>query len=103
MTTTTHFTAWLTNDPSCLDQPCIDLTVLEDEPIDDADGKIEWVTDSSKDPEFYAVTTVEATADDIDDAFKQAEQLLDDAGWRIVGHWDVNTTSYTVTVERTAA
>ncbi|MFD3336130.1 hypothetical protein ACFWV1_26305 [Streptomyces sp. NPDC058700] len=98
--TETHFTAWLTNDASCLDQPCIDLTVLEDTLNGDSDDNASWVTDSGKERAFYAVTTVEADADDISEAFVQAKDLLEDANWQIVGDWEATPNAYVVTVAR---
>jgi hypothetical protein len=120
--TRTHFTAWLTNDPSCLDQPFMDLTIWQDtitgyrkgDLIGDVDlatgtdtlGYEEipvWEMDPDKpDPTFYAVTKVPARDGDIADAQQEAKELLETAGWRIVGDWDVTPNAYTVTVERDA-
>jgi hypothetical protein len=94
-----HFTAWLVNIPSCLDQDFMDLTVLEDELIGDPDDG-NWATDSSKEPAFYAITTVDALDGDVEDAQREAKELLTAAGWSIVGDWDVTDNAYVVTVER---
>jgi hypothetical protein len=99
--TVTHFTAWLVNDASCLDQPCMDVTVLEDELLgEDPADHAAWTTDSSKPIAFHAVTTVDARDGDDADGVTQAEELLRAAGWRTVGQWDVTTSAYVVTVER---
>jgi hypothetical protein len=99
--TTTHFTAWLVNDTSCLDQDCMDITVLEDWLIGgDAEDDGNWSTDSGKAPAFYAVTSVNAKDGDIDDAITEADDLMTAAGWRVVGEWDAVDNAYIVTVER---
>jgi hypothetical protein len=97
--TATHFTAWLVNDTSCLDQPCMDVTVLEDDLIgEDPEDRGAW--SSNGNTHFYAVTTVDARDGDDADGVTQAEELLRAAGWRTVGQWDVTTSAYVVTVER---
>lgn len=98
---TTHYTAWLTNVASCLDQPNIDLTVLQDkltgaDPTQDGD----WSTDPDRPQALYAVTSVPAEDGDIDDAIKEAENLLVASGWTTIGAWDVCDSSYFITVER---
>lgn len=101
MTTQTHFTAWLVNDSSCLDQENCDLTVLQDTLISgDPESAGSWGTDSSKPQAFYGVTSVSAKDSDIDAALVEAEVMLRDAGWRTVGAWDVVPNAYTITVER---
>ena len=102
--TTTHFTAWLVNDASCLDQSNCDLTVLEDQLIGaDPEDDGSWSTDTSKDTALYAVTDVDASDCDIEDAINQAEQMLAAAGWTIAGtSWEAVDNAYIVTVERTA-
>lgn len=98
---TRHFTAWLVNDRSCLDQDCMDLTILEDKLTGaDPENDDHWSCDSSKERAFYAVTTVSARDGDIEDAIDQAEDLMREAGWRTVGKWDACPNSYIVTVER---
>jgi hypothetical protein len=96
-----HFTAWLVNDHSALDQPNMDIAILEDtligaDPADDG----AWATDSSKPTAFYAVTTVDARDGDAEDGCSQAEDLMSDAGWRMVGKWEAVDNAYIVTVER---
>jgi hypothetical protein len=99
--TTTHFTAWLVNDTSCLDQPCMDITVLEDELLgEDPADHAAWTTDSSKPIAFHALTTVDARDGDIDRGIAEAEAAMDAAGWRIVGAWDAVDNAYIVPVER---
>jgi hypothetical protein len=99
--TTRHFTAWLVNDPSALDQACMDISILEDELIGaDPEDDGAWSTDSSKPVAFYAVTTVDAREGDIDDAQDEAEDLMSATGWRTVGKWDAVDNAYIVTVER---
>lgn len=104
MTTTvtrTHFTAWLVNAASYLDQPCMDVAILQDQliggnPDDDGD----WATDTTQPQAFYAVTTVDARDGDAKDGCDEAEDLMRQAGWRTVGAWDAVDNAYTVTVER---
>ncbi|MFD5678220.1 hypothetical protein [Streptomyces sp. NPDC127040] len=99
--TVTHFTAWLVNDPSALETDCVDIAIIEDELIGgnpENDG--DWA--SQGDVQFHAVTTVSAKDGDISAAQTEAEALMEDAGWRIVGTWDATDNAYIVTVERNA-
>lgn len=99
--TVRHFTAWLVNDPSALDQPCMDVAILEDQLIGmDPEDESAWATDSSKPTAFYAVTTVDARHGDAEDGCDQAEDLMRAAGWKTVGQWDTVDNAYIVTVER---
>ncbi|MFF3547093.1 hypothetical protein ACFYXD_35310 [Streptomyces platensis] len=99
--TVRHFTAWLVNDPSALDQPCMDIAILEDELIaGDPEDDGSWGTDSSKPTAFYAVTKVDARDGDAQDGIDEAEDLMSAAGWRTVGNWDTVDNAYIVTVER---
>ena len=103
--TDTHFTAWLTNDPSCLTGPVCDVTVLQDEAVSyraAEDGTETPVWGSTGDPLFQAVTTVEAKNGDHDDAISQAKDLLANAGWTVTGEWDAVGTGYIATVEHAA-
>jgi hypothetical protein len=98
---TRHYTAWLVNDTSCLDQACMDLTVLEDELIGgDPEKRGDWSTDASKDRAFYGVTAVDAEEGDIQKATEEAEDMLREAGWRMTDKWEAVTNAYIVTVER---
>lgn len=100
---TTHFTAWLVNDPSCLDQPNCDVTVLYDEAISyrvGDDGEETPIWSSSGNPVFYSITNVGAVDGDTDDAIREARILLADGGWSIVGAWEATDNSYLATVER---
>lgn len=116
---TTHFTAWLVNDTSALDQDCMDVTILEDEISGYRDGEISGEYDphtgeaaieqteqpiwsSTSQQVFYAVTTVNAKDGDVKDGCDEAETLMAQAGWRIVGDWDAVDNAYIVTVERDA-
>lgn len=74
------FVAWLTTDPTCLDQDNADVVVLRDEK-DVAPGE-------TNEPLFSAVTSVPAKDGDHDDAIREAESLLADAGWRVTGDWE---------------
>ena len=84
-----HFTAWLVNARSCLDQDNMDVTVLEDEltGAENPDDPGDWATDGTKDPAFYAVTSVDARDGETDDAIREAEGLLAAAGWTVAGPW----------------
>lgn len=100
---TTHFTAWLVNDNSCLDQDNMDLTVLQDQLIGgDPENDSDWSTDSSQPTALYAVTEVNAKDGDIEDGINQAEILLGNAGWTIVSSWEATDNAYIATVERNA-
>lgn len=100
---TTHFTAWLVNISSYLDQPNMDLTVFEDTLLGgDSDDDASWSTDGSKGAAFYAITSVSAEGGDIDDGLGEARDLLEAAGWSVVGAWEPTDNAYTVTVEREA-
>jgi hypothetical protein len=59
-----------------------------------------WSTDTSKPTAFYAVTKVDARDGDAQDGCDEAEDLMRDAGWRVVGNWDAVDNAYVVTVER---
>ncbi|MFE7119373.1 hypothetical protein ACFU99_28565 [Streptomyces sp. NPDC057654] len=96
-----HYTAWLVNDPSCLDQGCMDVTILQDQliggdPGDDAD----WASDTSKPTALYAVTTVDAQEGDIADGIEEAEALMRQAGWQVTSKWASLPNAFTATVER---
>lgn len=93
-----HFTAWLTTDPSCLDQGCADVVVLRDELRGEADDPNAWA--STSDERFSAATTVDAKDGDAEDAMREAEQLLEAGGWKLDGDWEPVTTGATVTVTR---
>lgn len=102
-----HFTAWVTNDTSCLVGKNVDVTVLADEIVGFETDSSGFETDTPKwgcagdDPLMHAETTVDAKDGDIDDALREAKELLEAAGWAIDGEWDVTPTSYVVTVIRT--
>jgi hypothetical protein len=99
--TRTHFTAWLVNDTSCLDQGCMDISIWEDELIGgDPDNDRDWACDAGKPRAFYAVTTVDARDGDVKAAMDEAEELMGAAGWRTVGKWDATSNAYIVTVAR---
>ncbi|BFP50049.1 hypothetical protein KCMC57_64170 (plasmid) [Kitasatospora sp. CMC57] len=101
----THFTAWLVDDRSCLDQDNCDVTVLADDitTVIDYDGngfeveKPEYSSTGA--PVFYGITGVDARDGNVDDAIREAEQMLDAAGWVVTGTWEAVGTSYVVEVE----
>lgn len=93
-----HFTAWLTTDPGALDQGCADIVVLRDELRGEADDPNAWA--STGDERFSAATTVDAKDGDHEDAQREAEELLEAAGWKLDGKWDATDTGYIVTVTR---
>src|SRR5690348_13396099 len=100
--TVTHFTAWLVTDTSALDQPCMDVTVIEDQAISykqDEEGNETPVWASQGDQKFYAVTTVDAHDGDAEDGIGEAESLMLAAGWKTVGEWEAVDNAYIVTVE----
>ncbi|MFI9331983.1 hypothetical protein ACIGZJ_31130 [Kitasatospora sp. NPDC052868] len=93
-----HFTAWLVNDRSALDGDDCDVTVLADQADNWKNGKPDW--SSTGDPLFHALTGVDARDGDTDQAIREAEQLLEAAGWRVTGTWDAVDTGYVAVVER---
>lgn len=93
-----HFTAWLTTDPSCLDQGCADVVVLRDELRGEPDDPDAWA--STSDERFRSATTVDAKDGDPEDAIREAEDLLKEAGWKLDGHWEAVTTGAITTVSR---
>jgi hypothetical protein len=98
-----HFTAWLVNDPSALNQDNCDVTVLADVLIgyDKNDSGEEtpcWASNGAE--VFHAVTDTSARDGDIEDALSRAEELLAEAGWDTVGKWEAVDNAYLVTVER---
>lgn len=98
MTTTEHYTAWITTDTSCLDQDNADITVLRDEQLG-ADGDPNgW--SSTGDPVHYATTSINARTGDHDDIVAEAKALLAAAEWDVTGTWEAVPTGYTATVER---
>jgi hypothetical protein len=102
--TVTHFTAWLAVDSTVLLSDNCDVTILQDEAIayrtdDDGVEIPEWTTAPGVPQAFYAETAA-TTDDDHREAQDQARDLMEQAGWRIVGDWDATDTGYIVTVER---
>lgn len=112
-----HFTAWMANDPSVLSGDFMDVTVIEDEAIsykteivsetfDFATGQME--TETEEIPEwashsaqmFFAETSVNARGGDAQDGIREAEALMEDAGWKVVSGWEATDNSYVATVER---
>lgn len=99
-----HFTAWLVNDRTCLDQDYMDVTILQDMLVIDGPDhggrfREHWETDPEEAPAYYAITTVNAREGDIEEGQKQAKALLADAGWQTVDDWTVLENAYTITVE----
>ncbi|WP_432091467.1 hypothetical protein [Streptomyces sp. NRRL F-5630] len=112
-----HYTAWMTNDFSYLEGDDMDVSVLEDEAVsyreeilsedwDPVTGEVVrevretpvWAS-AGGDPVFHERTGVDAREGDAEEGIKVAEELLDAAGWRIVGKWEATASSYIVTVE----
>lgn len=95
----THYTAWLTNNPAALDQPNMDIAVLEDDLVGDPDdGDTAWVC-MGNDPVFYAVTDM-SVDDYTGDPCARAANILCAAGWSRVGEWTSVDTGYIATVTR---
>jgi hypothetical protein len=98
---TTHFTAWVTSAPDCLDGDNCDVTVLPDEANTYYDGDEETVSwESTGTDVFQAATSVDARDGDIDQAIREAKELLENAGWRVTGTWAAVDTGYVAEVER---
>lgn len=101
MTTTEHFTAWITTDTSALPGENIDLTVLADEISGYRDeNETEPVWQSTGDPLLHAETETSASEGDPADALRQAETILRESGWSLAGKWNAVDSGFTVTVER---
>lgn len=88
----TSFYAWVTTDPTCLDQGCADVVVLRDE-NDVRPGE-------TNEPLFTATTTVDAKDGDHEDAIREAVDLLEAGGWTLAGAWDAVPTGYLAAVTR---
>jgi hypothetical protein len=87
---TEHYTAWITNDRSCLETDHCDVTVLADKATsyrqDDEGNEIpDW--ESTGPAVFSAVTTVTVDADHAE-LIGQAEALLSEGGWHVVRNGD---------------
>jgi len=116
-----HYTAWVANDPSVLMGEGMDVTIIEDvavnyrekvvsEEYDPDSGKITRETvevpvwESQGGQMFYAETNVAARTEDgspgnVEDGIREAEVLLEKAGWKVVGGWEATDTAYVATVE----
>lgn len=97
-----HYTAWLTTDPTCLIGDLIDVTVLADTIVTydvDADGDETPVWESTGGPLCQATTSVPAKDGDVGLAMCEARELLDEAGWRVIGDWSAVNSGYVATVE----
>ena len=97
-----HFTAWVTTDSSMLAGEYCDVVVLRDEekPQEREDGTMGTLWVSQGDPLFHIPTTVKAAGDDTEEAFKQAAELLAEAGWTVEGSWTPVTSGGIATVSR---
>jgi hypothetical protein len=93
-----HFTAWLTTTRSELDGDDCDVTVLADDVAGWKKGKPDW--SSTGDLLFHALTGIDASDGDHDEAADRAEDLLAEAGWSTAGSWEATDTGYIITVER---
>lgn len=98
-----HFTAWVTNDRSCLADDISDVVVLRDEErIDWQAGdeeRLRWLSVGS--PIFHALTGVRYDAGP-QDQLDAARIALRDSGWQISGamDWVGVPTGWAVTVTR---
>jgi hypothetical protein len=103
MTTRRHFTAWMATGSSVLDQPNMDVTIIEDALTGaDGDDPRAWSSGVPGDAPhpFYAMTEINAREGDAEDGIKAAEALMAAAGWRVVSKWEATPDAYTATVER---
>ena len=87
-----HFTAWVTSDRSAVANGRVDVVVLKDERDNTGSG---WT--SVGDPIFSADTTMEVGGD-FEEALRQAEELLNDAGWHVASEWCSISTGAIATV-----
>lgn len=93
--TATHFTAWLTVDPTMVLNANCDVLILEDEWTGS-----DWTTKPGTDEQFKAQTSVPAVIrGDHDAAQFEAENLMGAAGWETVGDWEQVDSGYVVTVQ----
>ncbi|MGW5353385.1 hypothetical protein ACWERV_23100 [Streptomyces sp. NPDC004031] len=105
-----HFTAWITKDPQFLETDRMDVLIMEDTvmvPQTTPDGRRIQIWETDGNMVFYAVTSVDAREGDVYDAMKEAELLMQQAGWRTVGPWGLvpeapNDHEYIATVEPNA-
>lgn len=97
--TPTHYTAWLTTTPSALDQPEMDVTVLEDENTGGDGDEANWNCQGGL-PLYTGTTTVPAESGDWLKAQREAADLLREARWQTVGKWQAVDTGHVITVER---
>lgn len=93
-----HFTAWLTTDTTCLDGDFADVVVLADELRGEPEDRDPWT--STGNPLFQANTNVDARSGDADQATREAEDLLAEAGWTMDGDWEPVPTGCIATVTR---
>lgn len=103
MTTRRHSTAWMANGSSVLDQPNMDVTIIEDTLTGgDPDDPRAWSSGGTGNAPypFYAVTETNAREGDAEKGIEEAEALMTAAGWRVVGKWEATPDAYTATVER---
>jgi DNA-binding transcriptional regulator YiaG len=97
--TARYFTAWLSTDPSVLDDNHCDVVILEDELLGDDPDDLR-ARSSFGDPHLRVVLDARHDDDTDEAAIEQAEQALDAAGWRLIGDWEAVDTGCTVPVER---
>ncbi|ANZ13347.1 hypothetical protein ACH4YO_40600 [Streptomyces noursei] len=97
-----HFSAWMTYGIGHLSQPRMEVAVWQDKLIGEHPGdERAWSPDYPTPAAFRALTTVTAEDGDPEDGRHEAEQLLSEAGWRVIGEWrDAEDMAYIVTVER---
>ena len=99
-----HYTAFVTTDPTCVDGDYCDLIILTDEILgyrsnengEDFDQPI-W---ESSGPQVYSAVTAVRLDEDHDNAIKDATSILNRAGWAVTGPWEAVATGYCATVAR---
>lgn len=97
-----HFSAWMTYGTGHLSQPLMEVAVWEDKLTGEHPGDERAYSPVYDDPApFRALTTVTAEGGAPEDGRREAERLLSEAGWRVIGEWrDADDMALIVTVAR---
>ncbi|WP_405775906.1 hypothetical protein [Streptomyces sp. NBC_01538] len=98
-----HFSAWMTYGTGHLSQPHMDVSVWQDKLTGEHPGdERAWSPDYDTPAAFSERTTIAAEGGDIEGGKREAERLLNDAGWRVIGEWrDADDMALIVSVART--
>ncbi|MFK0154086.1 hypothetical protein ACIQVK_18695 [Streptomyces sp. NPDC090493] len=97
-----HFSAWMTYGTGHLSQSRMDVSVWQDKLTGEHPGdERAWSPDYDRPAAFNERTTIAAKGGDPEDGRREAERLLSDAGWRVIGEWrDADDMALIVSVAR---